>query len=304
MPDNKTAELLFIINPSSGTKSKTNWKETVNDFFKNRPETFKIYELNGEENGNAEVKKQLTEIKPKKVIAVGGDGTVKTVAEQLLHTEMILGILPAGSANGMAKELNIPENVEKAFDIILNGSTEKIDVLKVNDNDISIHLSDMGLNASLIHYFEKGNQRGMLGYAKVALKVLLKKRLMRLDIKLNGETILRAAYMVVLANAKKYGTGAEINPEGKLTDGKFEVVVVRKLTVLHLFRMLISHKPFNRECIEIFQTDKAVVTSNKKNHFQVDGEYCGKTNTITTEILAASLNVLVPAATAAEVHEK
>jgi diacylglycerol kinase (ATP) len=295
MPDNKTAELLFIINPSSGTKSKTNWKQTVNEFFRSRPESFQIYELTGGENDNAELKNQLAEIKPKKVIAVGGDGTVKMVAEQLLHTEMALGILPAGSANGMAKELNIPDDIAKAFDIILNGNTEKIDVLKVNDDNISIHLSDMGLNALLIHYFEKGNQRGMWGYAKVAFKVLLRKRLMRLDIKLNGENILRAAYMVVLANAKKYGTGAEINPEGKLTDGKFEVVIVRKLTVLHLFRMLVSHKPFNRDCIEILQTEKVVITSNKKNHFQVDGEYCGKTNTITAEIIAASLKVLIPA---------
>lgn len=294
MPDNKSSELLFIINPSSGAKNKTDWKEKIKEYFKTKQEGFNIYELTGGENDKAELKKQLFELKPKKVIAVGGDGTVKMVAEELMHTEMILGILPAGSANGMAKELEIPDNVEKAFDIILNGKAEKIDVLKISDNNTSIHLSDMGLNALLIHYFEKGNQRGMWGYAKVAFKVLVRKRLMRIEIKLNGESILRAAYMVVLANAKKYGTGAEINPDGKLTDGKFEVVIVRKLTLIQLFRMLVSHKPFNRECIEIIQTEKAVITSNKKNHFQVDGEYCGKKDTITTEIIAASLKVLIP----------
>src|SRR4051812_12985543 len=277
MPDNESLQLLFITNPSSGGKNKTDWKEKINKYFKNKDASFKIYELTGNENDKAELKEQLS-ANPKKVIAVGGDGTVKMIAEELMHTEMILGILPAGSANGMAKELNIPENAEKALNIIINGKIETIDVVKINDNNTSIHLSDMGLNALLINYFDKENKRGMWGYIKVAFRVFTKKRLIRLDIKLNGESILRTAYMVVLANAKKYGTGAEINPEGSLTDGKFEVVIVRKLTLLQLFRMLVSHKPFDRDCIEIIQTKKTVITSKRKNHFQVDGEYCGKTN--------------------------
>ncbi len=250
MPDNKSLELLFIVNPSSGAKNKTDWKEKINNYFKNEPANFKIYELTGGENDKAELKKQLSD-KPKKVIAVGGDGTVKMVAEELMHTEMILGILPAGSANGMAKAL-------------------------------------------LINYFDKQNKRGMWGYTKVAFRVFMKKRKIHLDIKLNGENIARTAYMVVLANAKTYGTGAEINPEGSLTDGKFEVVIVKKVTLLQLFRMLVSHAQFDHDCIEIIQTEKAVINSRKKNHFQVDGEYCGKTNTITTEIIPAALKVLIP----------
>jgi len=149
MPDNKSLELLFILNPSSGGENKTDWKEKINKYFKNKHVSFKIYELPAGDNDKAELKKQLSD-KPKKVIAVGGDGTVKMVAEELMHTETMLGILPAGSANGMAKELNIPDDAEKALNIILNGKEEKIDVLKINDNNTSIHLSDMGLNALLV----------------------------------------------------------------------------------------------------------------------------------------------------------
>jgi len=293
MPSNHSLLLLFIINPSSGGNNKTDWKEKINKYFKNRDTSFKIHELTCNQNHKAELKEQLS-ANPKKVIAVGGDGTVKLIAEELMHTEMIRGILPAGSANGMAKELNIPNDAEKALDIITNGKIETIDVVKINDNNTSIHLSDMGLNALLINYFDKENKRGMWGYTKLAFRVFLKKRLMRVDIKVNGENILRTAYMVVLANAKKYGTGAEINPEGSLTDGKFEVIIVRKLTLLQLFRMLVSHKPFDRDCIEIIQTEKAIINSKGKNHLQVDGEYCGKTNIITAEIIPASIKVLIP----------
>jgi diacylglycerol kinase (ATP) len=134
----------------------------------------------------------------------------------------------------------------------------------------------------------------MLGYAKVAFKVFLRRKLMRLQISTDEKNISRSAYMVVLANAKTYGTGAVINPDGNISDGKFEVIVMRKLSLVHLFRMIISHAPFNEDCIETIHAEKALITSSKKNHFQVDGEYCGKQNRITVKIIPSSLHVLVP----------
>lgn len=291
MPDNE-AEMLFILNPSAGT-NKTDWKQEIIDFFQDKNQSFTIFELAGKDDKRA-IKDKIQELKPRKVIAVGGDGTVKMIAELLLHTEMKLGILPAGSANGMASELCITNDPQQALDTILGGEIKKIDVLQVNNDNLCIHLSDLGLNAMLVHYFDQGNKRGMLGYAKVAFKVFLRRRLMRLEISTDGKDISRAAYMVVLANAKTYGTGAVINPEGSISDGKFEVIVMRKLSLVHLFRMLISHAPFNEDCIETIQAEKAVITSSKKNHFQVDGEYCGKQNRITAKIIASSLLILVP----------
>jgi YegS/Rv2252/BmrU family lipid kinase len=292
MPDNACSKMLFIINPSSGT-GKTNWKQEIVNFFKDKHAFYEIFELTGKEDKD-EIEKKLAEYNPYKVIAVGGDGTVKIIVEALLHTEMILGILPAGSANGMATELGIKDEAQQALDVIVNGKTQKIDVLKLNDKNLSIHLSDIGLNAMLVHYFEKGNQRGMLGYARVMFKVFRKKRLMRLAIQVNGENISRAAYMAVMANARTYGTGAVINPEGNISDGKFELIIMRKINLVHLFRMLVSHKPFDKDCIETIHAEKAVITSAKRNHFQVDGEYCGKTDKVIIDIIPSSLNVLVP----------
>src|SRR4051794_3963679 len=84
---------------------------------------------------------------------------------------MAMGILPAASPNGMAKELNISENIEEALKVIDNDRVRKADVISIN-NLVCLHLSDIGLNARLVKYFEEGNMRGKLGYAKVALKVL------------------------------------------------------------------------------------------------------------------------------------
>ena len=292
MPDN-VVETLFILNPSAGT-SKTDWKQEITDFFHDKNQSYTIFELTGKDDTPA-IKDKIVELKPGKVIAVGGDGTVKMVAEQLLHTEMILGILPAGSANGMATELGISNDPSQALETVLSGEVKKIDVIQVNDGNLCIHLSDLGLNAMLVHYFDQGNRRGMLGYAKVAFKVFLRRRLMRLEISTDGNTISRGAYMVVLANAKTYGTGAVINPQGSISDGKFEVIIMRRMNLVHLFRMLVSHAPFNDDCIETIHAQKVIITSSKKNYFQIDGEYCGKQNKITAEIKPLSLNVLMPA---------
>ena len=67
--------------------------------------------------------------------------------------------------------------------------------------------------------------------------------------------------MIVIANATKYGTGAVINPDGLIGDGKFELVVVRKLSWIAFVKMFLSKKPFNPKKVEIFQT-----TESNNNH--------------------------------------
>ena len=101
--------------------------------------------------------------------------------------------------------------------------------------------------------------------------------------------------MIVLANATRYGTGATINPEGRLDDGRFEVVIVRRLNFWELLKLLITHKPFNADKVEIFSTAKLQLTTLKKSYFQVDGEYRGRTKTIQAEILSNCLRIMVPA---------
>jgi diacylglycerol kinase family enzyme len=100
--------------------------------------------------------------------------------------------------------------------------------------------------------------------------------------------------MIVIANASKYGTGAVINPEGLIHDGKFELVIVRKISLIEFVKMFIKNKAFNPKKVEIFQTTKAVITMKRAIHFQVDGEYKGKLNKVTAEIIPCALNLMIP----------
>ena len=89
-------------------------------------------------------------------MAVGGDGTIKQVATMLLDTGIPLGVLPAGSANGMARELGIPNDIKGSMAVLVDGIPKPTDVVSIHINDdICLHLSDIGLNAQLVQHYDK-----------------------------------------------------------------------------------------------------------------------------------------------------
>jgi diacylglycerol kinase (ATP) len=293
MQNHDQLKILFVINPVSGGKEKHNWEAAIRGFFKDKPHAIEFYLLTGK-NDKVSIQHHIDRIKPNRVVAVGGDGTVKLLADILKETSIALGILPAGSANGMARELKISLQTEEALEIITNGECKKLDLIKINEEEICFHLSDIGLNALLVKYFEGSKKRGMWGYGKAIFKVLWKKTLMYVTIKTDKEKIRRKAFMVVIANAQTYGTGAIINPEGKLDDGQFEIVVIRKLHLLELFKMLVTHAPFHENRIEVFKTKNVEMNLKRKAYLQVDGEFLGKAICVKARILPQILNVILP----------
>lgn len=283
--------LLFIINPVSGGKRKTEWAPVIREYFKSLPYKIDLCVLTGK-NDEDLIRQKIKDCPPHRVVAVGGDGTISLVAKQLLGTSIVLGILRGGSANGMAKELNISSVNETALDTILNGTVSNIDVVKINDEDISLHLSDIGLNARIINLFDKSSKRGMWVYVRFFFKVLWQKKLVKVHIKADDLDRTIPVYMIVIANATKYGTGAVINPDGQLDDGKFELVIVHTISLIELTKMFLSNRSFNPKKVEIFQTTKASITTKKKIHFQVDGEYKGKVNTVEAAIMPSALRIV------------
>lgn len=284
--------LLFVINPISGGKQKKDHQAAIQDYFQKLPHKIEFFLLNSK-NDEEEFDKRIKQLNPQKVVAVGGDGTVGMVAKKILGTDMQLGIIPAGSANGMARELNISQSIDEALNTVEKGIVRKADAICIN-NEICLHLSDIGINARLIKYFEEGDRRGILGYAKVALKALLRKQNIRVIIQAKEKEIKRDAFMVVLANASKYGTGAVINPQGDLYDGLFEVVIIRQLGIATLLKAWLRPQSFDPKKIEVIQAKAVHIETHRKVHFQVDGEYKGKVQIVEAEILPGELNIVLP----------
>lgn len=284
-------KLLFIINPGSGSHD-INLKEVISTYFESKNTEIDLFEL-PKDCSLEKIKERIKSSKADRVVAVGGDGTLKLVAECLLHTETPIGIIPAGSANGMAKELGIPTDIELALAILDEGRLQKIHVVKLN-NEICIHLSDLGFNAYLVKKFDTLPERGMWGYAKATWHALWNHSRMEVQLKLKNETITSKAAMVAIANATMYGSGLKINPDGKLDDDLFEVVLVKDYSYLEILKIWITKLPFNPKKIEVFQTAEVKISSKHKAHFQVDGEYIGSVNTVEAKILPAAITVVLP----------
>lgn len=293
MHESRRLKLLFIINPNSG-KTEVDYESIIKKHRCSEVSDVIVFLLPkdcNQENLKAEIQKAT----PDKVIAVGGDGTLKLVAEAVLPLQKSLpiGILPGGSANGMAKELGVPVGINEALDVIIDGRIKKIHLTKINDN-VCIHLSDIGFNALVIKKFETFEKRGMWTYIKAAWNTLKVYKKMRVQLEVDKKNIVREAAMVVVANATQYGTGVLINPEGTLEDDLFEVVIVKQISFLEIFKMRFTHQPYHPKKTELLQTRSLKIKSRYKVHFQVDGEYLGKIKNISAEIMPQALQIVVP----------
>ena len=119
MDENSHLNILFIINPGSGGKKKIQWESVIRDHCKQLSLQIEFVMLKGK-NDEELVRSRIKEMKPQKVVAVGGDGTISMIASLLMGTSIPLGMLRGGSANGMAAELEIPTDSSAALDIIIN----------------------------------------------------------------------------------------------------------------------------------------------------------------------------------------
>lgn len=293
MQNPESLKLLFVINPVSGGEQKTDWENAIRSFFKETGHAIEFYLLTGKDD-KVSVQHYIETLHPDTVVAVGGDGTVKMVAELVKDTPMALGIIPAGSANGMARELEIPLLPEEALKVLLEGRSKKIDAISINGEEICLHVSDMGLNALLVRKFEQSKKRGMWGYGRAIFGALWQVKKIKVTIRTDEATIMRRAYMVALANARKYGTGANINPDGDISDGKFEVVIVRKLHVFEILKAIFTERSFYPDRIEVLSTRELELQTRKKMPFQVDGEYKNKISHLQARILPGVIRVLIP----------
>jgi len=283
---------LFIVNPASGAGQK-DWEQIIKDFFQGRSEEIEFLRLEKDADNKDLLEHKITELRPDRVIAAGGDGTVKMAAEVVMHANIPLGIIPAGSANGMAKELEIPLDPVAAIELSVTGEPKPLDLIFIND-EYCIHLSDIGLNARMLEHFEQFETRGFFGYGKALLKMMGKHQFMRINLQANNRVYKRKVVMAVIANASKYGTGALINPTGNPADGEFEVVLVKHLRLLQLLRMIITGKPLDNKMTEIIKCKRMKLTASRPYPFQIDGEYREYQQEINAVIEPGALRVIRP----------
>ena len=285
---------LLVVNPISGDTDKTTLVTQIRDFAQEIQQEIIVYETTGSEDDVA-IQKLYQKHQPVRVLIAGGDGTIKMVGEALEQEDVVFGIIPAGSANGLSIDLNLPTTVEENIKIAFQNDYIAIDMVEINGKK-SLHLSDLGLNALLVKNYENSDTRGKLGYALQVITTLTEAddEPFEVIIKTTEGELHTNAKMIVIANSQKYGTGVTINPNGKIDDGKFEIVVLKSLDVFTIGKIVTGNILSNTEEVTIFSTDQAVITTHKKISFQIDGEYCGEVDELKVGILPAQMKVAVP----------
>ena len=284
--------IIIVVNPVSGAVEKKEIVDSTLLFAKNENLESILYETSGTKD--VENIKNLYNIhKPERIIIIGGDGTIRMVAEAIAKEDVILGIIPAGSANGFALDLDLQLTLEKNLEVAFLHQFMEVDIITINGK-ISIHLSDLGLNAELIKNYEQGEIHGKWGYALNTITTLFDSgEPFTAKIKANNETFGYVARMIVIANAKKYGTGVVINPNGVMNDGKFELVILKNFDLILFGQIISGNMPSDPDDVEIISTDKATIELDAPVSFQIDGEYCGTETKLDIKILHKQLKIAV-----------
>jgi diacylglycerol kinase family enzyme len=113
-------------------------------------------------------------------------------------------------------------------------------------------------------------------------------------IEANNKIVKYTAKMIVIANAKKYGTGVVINPNGIINDGKFELVILKNLDLIVFLKIILGNIPINTGDVIIISTDKAIISTDSSVSFQIDGEYSGEQTRLDIVILPKQMKIAVP----------
>ena len=172
------------------------------------------------------------------VVAAGGDGTVGTVAEQLIGSETALGILPFGSVMNIARSLGIPRDPFAAADAIATGDVVAIDVGQVNGRPF-FEAGSVGMNAAMFREAQRFDDGDWSSIART-IWVALRYRPARMSIFLEQQQIRTRALMVTISNGPYAGAGMTVAPGARLDDGLFDVRIFRRFSKPRLLRHLVS----------------------------------------------------------------
>ena len=270
MPVPQKNKALFILNPNAGvppvnfiiSKDLDRRKKELTCLKSCNIDDSKILIKNNYDNFNV-------------FIAAGGDGTVHTVATELVDSNKIFGVLPIGSGNGFAKEFGFKLNLRSLLSDIKRAESVDIDVIEINDK-LCLNVAGIGLDSFVAHSFNKLKLRGFLPYVLLTFKTFLQLRPFHVTITIDGEeTVSEELFVLTIANTRQFGNNAFIAPDAKPNDGIIDLILIRPfpkifgaLFIIRLFTKRITRSKYVRH----ITTDKVITIHTDETRFHIDGE--------------------------------
>jgi len=230
------------------------------------------------------------------IIAIGGDGTLNEVASALVGTDVVLGMIPCGSGNGLGRHLGIPGPGKDAFAILLNGKPRTIDTGEANGHPF-FNVMGLGFDAEISQRFNKLSRRGFNAYARTALQAFFQFQPQACTIRTESEALQTSAFLISIANSDQYGNDCFIAPGAQIDDGKLELTVLKTVNffnalpvALRLFTRTIAGSPH----IHRFTSSSFVIERPAPGLIHTDGETHETDANINITVRPRSLRILAP----------
>jgi len=285
--------ILLVINPIAGGTDKQPIINAFKEHVSQDGNQSIIYETTGDNDKEA-IQKLIKEQNPDRIVVSGGDGTIREVADAIKGESIKVGLLPSGSANGLATNFDIPDSLEEQLDIALGDHFIAMDLIEINGYTC-LHIADLGINAQLIKNYEKSEIRGKLGYLIQSFPTLLSSDFpFEVEIQCDDQTISEEGILVAIANANKFGTGAQINPTGKMDDGIFEVLVFKNFSIKGILETFYDDAELDPDFVKVIPCKDVNIVSKKPIAFQIDGEFIGDEQRVEAKMTPQKLNLAIP----------
>ena len=267
------AQIVFIVNPISGTRSKEGFEQMVSDTLDASKYDWRIVKT--AYAGHASViAAQCVSEHVDICVAVGGDGTVNEVARALVMSSTALGIVPCGSGNGLARHLCLPMDMKGALEMINLGRIEQFDYGIINDQPFFCTCG-VGFDAFVSLKFAEAGKRGLVTYVENVLKEGLKYKPETYVIEDETGTHHYKAFLITCANAAQYGNNAYIAPGASMQDGLMDVIVMEPFNVMEAPKLamdLFAKTLNSNSSIKTFQARRVHIRRETPGPVHFDGD--------------------------------
>lgn len=288
----------FIFNPAAGAGRSKKALHAAEEYCKQKGVE---YELSySEYPGHAvELAEQAVGKGYEGIISIGGDGTILEIAEALRNTNEKLGIIPAGTGNDFKIAVGIPQETEKALDVIFEGKTKRIDIGLLNDKKCFLNIAGTGFDVDVVKNMNKVRRfiTGSAAYYLGIVMSLFGYKNAQLELTIDGKVLKRTVLLIAAAKGQCYGGGLFVNPKADLTNGKLTFVIINKVKkhriLLELPKLQKAHPEQIKE-LEQFFCNEITIKSDRELTFNVDGDIYGQTP-MNIKILKKALTVFSPA---------
>lgn len=279
-------DLVFIINPISGKRFKGPIrKKKVEEFLSANGIKATVWET--ERAGHAvELAQKAIDAGVKRIVCVGGDGTINEVGRVVVGTQCEFGLVPMGSGNGLARHLRLPLSFVKAISRAAKGEAIAIDTGEADGHPF-FNVMGLGFDAEVGRRFNEAKARGFFTYVREVWKAYRGYEASKYEISANDESKSVQAYVIAVANSSQYGSNAFIAPDASIQDGKLNLVAIAKPTLISMLVLvwrMFTKKIYRSPRVMPICSESFTLRLPGSSFFHADGEIfvCGSEMTIRT----------------------